>query len=98
IALRLVARSLKKKQPRHAELALRGARPLSTTGILGLLCLFFAYEQIPLLGMRLWFLLLTVFFFYMVARLARYVVVEFPDLRQHDLEKARIQRYLPKKK
>lgn len=98
LVLRLAARPLKKKQPRYAELLVRIARPLSTTGILGLLCLFFAYEQVPLLGMRLWFLLLALLFLWLVGRLAHYIVVDFPNLRQTDLERERLQKYMPKKK
>lgn len=98
VVLRVVARFLKKKQPRVAQLLRRFAGPLVVTGILGLLLLFFTYEQAPVLGMRLWFLILGVYFLYLIGRVVAFAVIEFPQLRREDAERARLQKYLPGKK
>lgn len=98
VALRLLARIMKKKDSRKSDLLLRFARPLSTTGVLGLLFLFFSYEQVPLLGMRLWFLLTFVLLIVWVGRVVKFAVTEYPALRHEDEEKARIRKYLPGKK
>ena len=98
LALRIAARVMKKKDARKADLLFRFARPLSTTGILGLLFLFFSYEQVPLLGMRLWFLLTFVLLIVWVGRVVKFAVTEYPALRREDDEKARLRKYLPGKK
>lgn len=98
LALRIAARVMKKKDGRKADLLLRFARPLSTTGVLGLLFLFFSYEQVPLLGMRLWFLLTFVLLIVWVGRVVKFAVTEYPALRKEDDEKARLRKYLPGKK
>ena len=98
LALRVVARVMKKKDGRKSDLLLRFARPLSTTGILGLLFLFFSYEQVPLLGMRLWFLLTFVLLIVWVGRVVKFAVTEYPALRREDDEKARLRKYMPGKK
>lgn len=97
-ALRVAARVVKKKDGRKSDLLLRFARPLSTTGILGLLFLFFSYEQVPLLGMRLWFLLTFVLLIAWVGRVVKFAVTEYPALRREDEEKARLRKYMPGKK
>ncbi len=98
VALRLVARGLKKREPLRADLLRRFARPLSTAGILGLLCLLFAYEQVPILNMRLWFLLTFILFAVGVGWAAGYLAKEYPALLREDAERKRIGKYLPKKK
>lgn len=97
-ALRVVARVMKKKDGRKSDLLLRFARPLSTTGVLGLLFLFFSYEQVPLLGMRLWFLITFVLLIVWVGRVVKFAVTEYPALRREDEEKARLRKYMPGKK
>lgn len=98
LALRVVARVMKKKDGRKSDLLLRFARPLSTTGLLGLLFLFFSYEQVPLLGMRLWFLLTFVLLIVWLGRVVKFAVTEYPALRREDEEKARLRKYMPGKK
>lgn len=98
IALRVASRMLRKKDPRLADLLKRFARPLSTAGLLGLLCLFFAYEQVPVLNMRLWFLLTLVFFAWQTGKAVAFAMQEYPSLRRGDAEKQRIEKYMPKKK
>ncbi len=98
VILWLAARSLKKKQPRYGQLARKFASPLFGAGVMGMLLLFFSYEQVPVLGMRLWFLLLCLYFLFEIGRLANYVVIDFPHLRHEDMERARLMKYMSKKK
>ncbi len=98
VVLRLAARGLKKKQPRVSQLLRKFAGPLFVTGILGLLLLFFTYEQAPVLGMRMWFLLLGLYFLFLIGRVATFAVIDFPQLRREDAERARLQKYMPGKK
>ena len=98
VVLRLAARGIKKTQPRTAQLLRKFAGPLFVTGILGLLLLFFTYEQAPVLGMRLWFLLLATYFLFLIGRVVTFAVIDFPQLRREDAERARLMKYMPKKK
>ncbi|HTK04032.1 MAG TPA: hypothetical protein VL500_00440 [Candidatus Eisenbacteria bacterium] len=98
LALRLIARAMKKKDPRFADLLKRFARPLSTAGLLGLLCLLFAYEQVPILNLRLWFLLTLLLCVYQIGRAVAFAVREYPALKREDAEKQRLEKYMPKKK
>lgn len=98
IVLRLVAYSLKKKDGLKAGIFMRFARLMSTTGFLGLLSLFFSYEQLPLLAMRFWFLLLFIMFTAWLLRIAIYVVRDYPAMRDRVAERSRFERYLPKRK
>ncbi|HTM69040.1 MAG TPA: hypothetical protein VL426_07145 [Candidatus Binatia bacterium] len=98
VALWIAARTLKKKDPRLSNLLKRFAGPLLTAGLLGLLCLFCAFEQVPILNIRLWFLLTLVLFAWQTGRAVAFAVQEYPSLRREDAEKHRIEKYLPKKK
>ncbi|MEY4744195.1 MAG: hypothetical protein RL272_140 [Candidatus Parcubacteria bacterium] len=98
VALRLIARAMKKTEPLRADLLRRFARPLSTAGLLGLLCLLFAYEQVPILNIRLWFLLTFALFAIGIGRGTAFLVKEYPALRREDGERKRLEKYLPKKK
>lgn len=98
VALFVVARMLKKKDPRRADLLKRFGRPLTTAGLLGLLCLFFAYEQVPVLNIRLWFLLTLALFAWQTGKAVAFAMQEYPSLRRGDAERQRIQKYFPKKK
>jgi hypothetical protein len=97
VALRVVAYSLRLKDALKADVFTRFASLLSWTGIIGLVLLFFSYEQIPLLGMRLWFLALFLAFVVWLLRIALYVVRDYPKLRQTQTERARFEKYLPKR-
>jgi nitrate/nitrite transporter NarK len=98
IVLRLAAHGLRKKDALRAEILRRFARILSTTGLLGLLFLFFTYEQLPLFGMRLWFLLLFALFLVWLGRFVAYAVREYPQKRHQLDERRQLEKYLPKKK
>jgi heme exporter protein D len=98
IVLFFVARSVRKQRQHLADVLRRLARPLTNAGLLGLLFLFFTYEQVPVLGMRLWFLVTFVIFFVQIGRAVSFIVIDYPRLQRADAEKARIEKYLPKKK
>lgn len=97
VTLQLIAYGLRKKDALKADVFRRFARLMSWTGVLGLLFLFFSYEQIPLLGMRLWFLLLFVMFSLWLLKIALYVVRDYPGLRATQRERAQFEKYLPSK-
>lgn len=98
VALYVIAHLLRKRDALRADIARRFAGLLSTTGLLGYLFLFLSYEQIPMLGMRFWFLLIAVLFFVWLARIVIYLAKDFPKEVQRREEKARLLRYLPKRK
>jgi len=98
VVLRLLSHAMKKKDPRLADLLKRFARPLSTAGLLGLLFLLFAYEQVPILNLRLWFLLTLLLFVWQVGRVVVFAVREYPTLKHGDVERQRLEKYMPKKK
>ena len=98
IGLRIVSHGLRKKDALRSEMLRRFSRLLSTTGLLGLLFLFFTYEQLPLFGMRVWFFLLFVLFLVWLGRFVAYVAREYPQKRQLLEERRQIEKYLPRKK
>lgn len=96
IILRVVAYGLKRQDPIKAGIFRRIASLLATTGLLGLMFLFFSYEQLPFLGMRFWFLFLFLGFTAWLLRIALYVVRDYPALKHERAEQQRLRRYLPK--
>ncbi|MEI7741825.1 MAG: hypothetical protein WCJ29_04955 [bacterium] len=55
IACRAIYRKLKKNDRFMSYVWRRGASALNWMGSLGLLIVFFRYEGVPMLGMRLWY-------------------------------------------
>lgn len=98
VALRIVARAIRKKEPPMTELLRRFSTMLATTGFLGWLALFFAYEQLPLFGMRLWFLVVFIVFVVWLVRCVLYAVRDYPAQKKALEEKRRLEKYMPKKK
>lgn len=96
--LRLAARWLQKTEPLKAGIARKFASVMGTTGALGLLLLFFAYEQIALLGMRFWLLPLSFYFLFRLMRIAIYVVRDYPIERGKIEERRRFEKYMPARK
>ena len=96
VILRVVAHGLKERDSLRAEIFLRTASLLATTGFLGFMFLFFSYEQLPFLGMRFWFLFLFLSFTVWLLRIALFVVKDYPVLKSERAEKERVRRYLPK--
>ncbi|MBU0624811.1 hypothetical protein KKF05_00530 [Patescibacteria group bacterium] len=99
IVLYFIARHLKHRNRLLLEEVIRRfARLMLVVGFLGYVCLFFAYEQVPLLGMRLWFLLLLVLFIVWLIRAIIFAVRDYPRLHKNELERSRFEKYLPKGK
>jgi hypothetical protein len=98
VVLRVLAKVLRKSRPYRADVARRLATACAWTGIFGLLSLFFAYEQIPLLGMRLWFLCTILYFLWHLGRIAWYLTREYPEERREEEDRLRILKYLPHRK
>ncbi len=98
IAARATAHVLRKKDQLRADVLKRFARMLFWSGALGLLALFFAYEQTPFFGMRLWFLVIFLMFMVWLGYTAVFVVREYPRRRAAIEERKQLEKYLPKKK
>jgi Ca2+/Na+ antiporter len=98
VVLFLVARHFKRPNRLLSDAIRRFARLMLVTAGLGYMFLFFAYEQVPILGMRLWFLLLFVLFSVWLVRAIMFVVRDYPHLHQQENERTRFERYLPKAK
>lgn len=98
LGLYLLARWLKKSRPLEAGVLRRFARLLFNTGLLGLLFLLFTYEQLPFLGMRLWFLLVFILFLYWLVRAIIYFVRDYPKFKSKENERQRLEKYLPNAK
>jgi len=98
VALYVVAHTLRKKDELRANLLRRLGGPLLVTGVFGLFCLFFAYEQAPFLGMRFWFLLVMTYFLVRLGMIVSYAVRDYPGLRSAQAEKQNLAQYLPRKK
>jgi len=96
--LYILARYLKKRDPLKGDVVRRFARALISTAVLGYIFLFFSYEQLPLLGMRLWFLLVFVLFTVWLVRAIVFALREYPRLRDAEVERRRFEKYLPKSK
>ncbi len=96
IILRVIAYGLKRQDSLKSGIFRRIASLLATTGLLGLMFLFFSYEQLPFLGMRFWFLFLFLGFTAWLLRIAMYVVRDYPSLKNERAEQQRLRRYLPK--
>ena len=95
VTVRVVAGGMRKKAPLEADIARRFSRLLGTTGVLGLLLLFFAYEQLPVLGMRFWIDFLALFFLGWLARIILHVVRDYPRDKTRADQRERFERYLP---
>lgn len=98
LAFAIAAHLMRKKDGLKSGICRRLAKLLMTTSLLGLLCLFFAYEQLPLFGMRLWFLLVCILFIAWLVRIVAYMVRDYPRERAAIVEKKNLEKYLPKKK
>ncbi|MFA6604023.1 MAG: hypothetical protein WCT10_04270 [Patescibacteria group bacterium] len=93
--LAIIARSLKRDHALKAGVFNRFASLLFWTGFLGLASLFCAYEQVPLFGMRFWFLLTFTVLLVWLVRVVIYVARDYPRLRTELDEKKRLAKYLP---
>lgn len=67
-----------------------------TMGILGLLWLFFSFEEISYFGMRVWILVWGIIVFVWAAKIYRYATKEAPMMRLAEQSKAEANKYLPR--
>ncbi len=95
VVLFFISRYVSKSNKLLEEVVRRFTRIMFLTALIGYLCLFFAYEQIPLLGMRLWFLFLFLLFCVWLVRAIIFAVRDYPQLRHHEAERSRFNKYLP---
>lgn len=71
---------------------------LLTMGFAGVAWVFFAYQGLPILSARFWFLVWIVSFILWAYTLMHYALVALPEEIKKIKEKERFNRYLPKKK
>ncbi len=95
LVLLLIARGLKKEEPLRSGIFRKFARLMGYTGGIGLVLLLFAYEQLPLLGMRFWVLFLFILFLVWLIRIIAYVVRDYPRRKAEINERRRLEKYLP---
>ncbi len=69
-----------------------------TIGLFGFLWLFFSYEEAIVLGSRFWFLFLILGLLVRMAFIVRDIIKNLPKERALLAERARFEKYLPKKK
>lgn len=95
--IRLISRQ--KKDDRYVKRLYRKAAALAITmGLLGLLWLFFAFEEVYLFGARFWFLIWLVGLGTWIGFTLQFAQKRIPELRQEDAHLAEVNKYLPKKK
>lgn len=71
---------------------------LLTMGFAGIFWVFFAYQGLPILSARFWFLTWGISFVLWAYTLLHYGLVQLPEEIKRIREKERFSRYLPKKK
>ena len=98
IVLAVLGRVFRKRAALKAAIAARLAKMLVMTGLLGLLFLFFASEQVPLFGMRFWFLFDIILLVTWLGKIVWYIVKEYPKLRDGIEERQRLEKYMPKRR
>lgn len=76
----------------------KAAALLTWSGLTGLVLWAFAYERIPVLSMRVLFLLVVIWIAIGGYDLIRYVMVEIPATRKVEAEREQQMRWLPRKK
>lgn len=72
------------------------SRPFLSTGLIGLLLLFFESERVIFLRSRFWFLLLVIWFVYSLVRALQYIIKKLPQEQALREKRARLEKYLPK--
>lgn len=68
------------------------------TDLVLLILLFFSREGVPILGMRLWYLVLFAVVLVWLGFIIRYAKVELPKQEELKKEREKFNKYLPKKK
>ncbi|MDD5438128.1 MAG: hypothetical protein PHC70_03220 [Patescibacteria group bacterium] len=76
----------------------RAGNLLLTMGLIGLLICFFTYETVPILSMRIWLLVWLGSAIAWAWSIIRYVRVEIPAKHEMQVERERVNKWLPKAK
>ncbi len=96
IALRIIA-SKKKGDMYWAKGGAKFAGLFQWTGVIGLILVWLGEEQIYFFGARFWFLVLGLVFLIWLAAVLKYVLKTIPKRAAEFAERARIEKYLPKR-
>jgi hypothetical protein len=89
----------KQRQDKFERLTLaRVAATLLWTGLLGLLWLFLAFEEIQIFGARFWFLVLAAAFAVSWLSIYRFWTLKVPQQRMLEQSKAEVNKYLPRRR
>lgn len=87
----------KNKTDKFERIILTRSANLNTVfGVLGLLWLFFSFQEISHFGMRAWFLIGLVAFIFFLVKLLYYAKRKVPVLRAAEQSKAEANKYLPR--
>ncbi len=95
IALHVAERVIRKNDKLKSRMVAMFSSVLYNAFFLGLVILFFAYEQIPILGMRLWSLLWLIVLVFWLARTTAKVLREYPQRRDYIARMSELRKYLP---
>lgn len=94
----MVARYFRKTDDLKHGIFRRFAHLLFNVGWIGLVILFFAYEQAPILSMRLWFGALMIYLLIRLGLLTVYIIRDYPRRKASIAQRERIKKYLPRTK
>lgn len=72
------------------------SRPFLSTGLIGLLLLFFESERVIFLRSRFWFLFLVIWFVYSLVRAFQYIIKKLPQEQALREKRVKLEKYLPK--
>lgn len=101
LAAGVIARVLAAKKSGNmywAKGGVKAARMCFWMAPIGFLLTWFAYEQVQFFGARFWLLAWALAFLIWLGFIIKYVMVVVPEQAADFAERARIEKYLPKKK
>ena len=97
IVSRIVASN--RSQDRYIEqLGQRVGTLFVTMGLLGILLFFFSFERVQLFGARFWYPVWLVGVLVWVYYILRFAKRDIPAMRQRDLNRKSVSKYLPQRK
>ena len=94
ILFKFIART-KKKNPPQIKLLKKLSRMFSTMALVGLVLLFFSYEQIYILGSHFWFLVWLLGLLVWAVFILIYAVRKMPREKEEFAKRQRFLKYLP---
>lgn len=102
VVLALIITVVVKKKKKEDPLIARGFQKISswclTMGIFGLMIFFFAFERLPVLSMRIWFLVWLIAAIVWAAFIAKFFIKKIPAEKKKIKEQDNLAKYLPDKK